>query len=518
MTTTSSPNPTRTRAWSLSAVAAAFLVGVLVAALVMPERDEVVLREGAAGTPGSLAGGGSAAAGSAAAGRRTAGVAARGGGSDGSGGGAGGAAAAGSGVAAGVPGAPGGGSGGSGGGAGGGRSTARGVDATTVTVGFGLPDLGAIAALGPGYDQGDPRQHVEAILAELRATGRLPVHGRDIVPVYSSYNILSPEAQRATCERFGNDDSVFAVVAIHDFGAGAECVAAEYGLPLFTSDGQPDPVYERSGPNLFTMQMSADRLFRNYVAWADQGGYLDGKKIGVYYPSDPELAQLVQRSVLEPLERLGHDVVSEVQTAEPNTGGPTDSVAVQRFRTDGVEVAVLVVSALAKTNFFNQAESQLYRPTYLENDAGFSTTDTATSTYPRAHFDGTRAFTGMRFGELRSGLPEPAEAAWCRAAIKNQTGNDIPVQGRDAEYIAANQSCDEILTVLHGLEQAGPELTAERFIAGVETIQDRPTGIHGNVGFGPGRHDGVRTWREIRWHGDCTCWKVASDMRPLLVD
>lgn len=513
MTTTSSPNQTRARAWSLSAVAAAFLVGVLVAALVMPERDEVVLREGAAGTSGAVTGGGGA-------------------GGSASGGGAGGesgavrAGSAGAGGAGGAPAARAGGAGGQGApgttgapGAGGAPAgPVRGVDATTVTIGFGLPDLGAIAALGPGYDQGDPRQHVEAVLAELRATGRLPVHGRDIVPVYSSYNILSPEAQRATCERFGNDAAVFAVVAIHDFGTGAECVAAEYGLPLFTSDGQPDPVYERSGPNLFTMQMSADRLFRNYVAWADQAGYLDGKKIGVYYPSDPELAQLVQRSVLEPLERLGHDVASEVQTGEPNTGGPTDSVAVQRFRTDGVEVAVLIVSALAKTNFFNQAESQLYRPTYLENDAGFSTTDTATSTYPRAHFDGTRAFTGMRFGELRSGLPEPAEAAWCRQAIENQSGNDIPVQGRDAEYIAANQACDEILTVLHGLEQAGPELTAERFIAGVETIRDRPTGIHGTIGFAPGRHDGVGTWREIRWQGDCRCWKVASEMRPLLVD
>ncbi len=489
---------------SLSTAAVGFLAGVLVAALALPERSEVVLDSASEGIDGQAAidGAGSTgtdgaptAAGAAGPGGRAAATSRTGTATGGT--------APGSGPAGGTSGRPG--------------AAARGVTATAVTIGFGLPDLGAIGALGPGYDQGDPRSHVEAILAELRASGRLPVHGRDIEPVYSSYNILSPEAQRATCEQFGNDSSVFAVVAIHDFGTGSECVAREFGLPVFTSDGQGDPVYARSDPNLFTMQMSANRMFRNFVTWADQSGYLDGKRIGVYYPSEPEPAKVVQDSILQPLKALGHNVVTEMQTNEPDTGGPTDSVAVQRFSADRVQVAILVVSAIAKTNFFTQAQTQAYKPVYLENDAGFSTTDTATSTYPASYFDGTRAFTGMRFGELRSGIPEPEQAAWCRAAIKRQGGPDIPVQGRDAEYIAANQACDEILTVLHGLEQAGPALTHGSFVAGVETVRDRPMGIHGNVTFARERHDGVSTWREITWHSDCRCWKVSSDLRPLLV-
>jgi hypothetical protein len=150
----------------------------------------------------------------------------------------------------------------------------------------------------------------------------------------------------------------------------------------------------------------------------------------------PALAQVVKDSIIAPIKARGRTIVSEVQTADQNTGGPTDAVAVQRFSSDRVDTAILVVSAIAKTNFFNQAQAQGFKPRYLENDSGFSTTDTATSTYPKAHFDGTPAFTGLRFGEPNSGLPEPAEAQWCRAAIKKQTGNDIPRQGRDAEYIA----------------------------------------------------------------------------------
>jgi hypothetical protein len=496
---------------TLLGLAAAFLVGVLVAALVMPERDEVLAAgsstgPGAAGddgSPGDVAPGEVAEAGDG--GAQTPGTVTI-------------PSTTGS---AGVTGGDGSGGDGSGGGTSGGTpggGGARGVTATSITIGFGLPDLGAIAALGPGYDQGNPRQHVEGILGQLRAEGRLPVHGRDIKPVYSSYNILSADAQRATCEAFGIDASVFAVVAIHDFGPGNECTAREFKLPTFTSDGSSDAVFARSAPNLFTMQMSTDRLLRNFVAWADRDGLLAGRRVGVYYPSDPAQAQVVRQSVIEPIKARGHDIVSQVQTAEPETGGPTDSVAVQRFSADRVDTAILMVSAIAKTNFFTQAQTQGYRPRYLENDTGFSTTDTATSTYPRDHFDGTPAFTGLRFGELNSGLPEPAEATWCRAAIKEQTGRDIPLQGRDAEYIAANQACDEILTVLHGLEQAGPDLTRAGFVRGVETIRDQSAGIHGNLTFTPQRHDGTGTWRRIDWTKGCSCWRVKSQLSPLLVD
>lgn len=520
----------RRSAPTLLMVASAFAVGVLVTALVAPERSDVLATgsdggfttvggdDGADGSGFVDDGSGSVDGGSFDAGGGAVDVGDAGdpGASPSGSGGAG--AAAGPATAGGGGGGAGGGAGPAGGAAGaGGGATGAGVTADSITIGFGLPDLGAIGALGPGYDQGDPKSHVEGILAQLRAEGRLPVHGRDIKPVYSSYNILSEVEQRATCEQFGNDTVVLAVIAIHDFGVGNECTAREFGLPTFTSDGNSDAVYARAAPNLFTMQMSAGRLLRNFSAWADRAGFLDGKRIGVYSPSDPEAAKTVTDNVIKPIKALGHDIVVEIQTGEPSTGGPTDSIAVQQFRTNRVDVAILLVSAVAKTNFFNQASSQGYKPRYLENDSGFSTTDTATGTYPADHFDGTPAFTGMRFGEGNSGMPEPAPAKWCRAAIKAQTGNDIPRKGRDAEYIAANQACDEIMTVLHGLEQAGPNLTRASLIAGVETIRDMPAGIHGNLSFSSGRHDGVSSWRQINWTAGCRCWKVATGLEPLLV-
>lgn len=492
-------------------LAAAFLAGVLLTAVAVPDRDEVIAADGSSlADAGGFSGTGGESSDVTGAGDTDGGEVSAGG--DGGGSTSGGAGSSGSDGGGTTGGGGAGGTGGSGGGA-----TAPGVTADAITIGFGLPDLAAIGALGPGYDQGDPQQHVEGILKQLRAEKRLPVHGRDIKPIYSRFNILSEDEQRATCETFGLDHTVFAVIAVHDFGPGNECTAREFKLPTFTSDGNAEATYARSAPYMFTMQMATDRMFRNYAAWAARDGLLTGKRIGIYYSSDPAIAPVVKDNIIKPIKERGYNIVSEVQTSEPATGGPNDSVAVQRFSSDRVDTAILVVSAIAKTNFFNQAESQGFRPRYLENDAGFSTTDTATGTYPKDHFDGTPAFTGLRFGEPNSGVAEPAPARWCRAAIKKQTGNDIPHKGRDAEYIAANQACDEIMVVLHGLEQAGPNLTRLSFIQGVETIRDMPAGIHGNLTFTPQRHDGVSTWRRIDWTKSCSCWKVKSKFFPLLV-
>lgn len=509
----------RRRPRGVLTLAAGFLVGVLVTALVAPDSSHVTTgssaalgaegrRTAAAGAPG--AGDAGAAADASGAGAGTDAGAA--GGTDAA---AGGAAAPG---ASGTDAAAGGATAGGGGAAAGGGATAPGVKASSIRIGIGLPDIGAIAALGPGYDQGDPHKQVEAILAELRAEKKLPVNGRDIVPVYRTYNILSQDEQRSACEGFGKDDGVFAVVAVHDFGVGAECVAREFKTPLITTDGQTAAVYQRSWPNLFTLQMSLDRMLQNFVEWAGDSGYLNGKRIGVYYPSDPEVAQMVGQSLFKPLEKKGANVVAKVQTDQYSTGGPTDSVAVQQFRSAQVNVAILLVSAVAKTNFFNQAQSQGYKPLYLENDLGFSTTNTATSTYPANYFNGTPAFTGMRFGEGIAGIAETPPALWCKDAIKKQAGITLDRDKREAEYIAANQACDEINAMLTALQKAGPNLTRAAYVAGLETIQNQPEGIHSDVTFNQSRHDGGSTWRTLKWGSDCKCWHAQGDFRRLWVE
>jgi hypothetical protein len=505
------------RSSPLFVLAVGFLLGVLVALAVVPDRSVKTTRT-TAGAAGS-APGESAADGRTAADGTDAGAA----------------------VDAAVAGAPGGGSSAAGGptragggSAGGGRTgptvpqapgleprAQRGVTAQKIHLGIGLPDISVIAALGPGYDQGDIRAHVESVLAAWRRDKKVPVAGRDIEVSYRTYNILSQDEQRAACVGFGQDDKVFAVVAIHDFGIGAsECVTSEYRMPLVTADGPFDVSYRRGWPYLFTMAMSSSRVLRNFVAWGDQTGRFKGRRIGVYYPNDPLYAPDVQAFVIKRLRALGYQVVSEVTTdlQGAQTGGPNDSVAVQRFRTARVDTAILLVSPVAKTNFFNQAQLQGYRPMYLENDLAFSTTTTATKTYPPDYFDGMVGVTGQRFGESPAGIPPTPEAKECLAEFKAATGKTVDRDAREAEYIAGNQACDELRVVMAALQWAGRNLTPARFVAGLETLKNARMGIHGDVTFATNKHDGVSAYRELLWKKGCKCWVAQGAFKPLAAE
>ncbi|HVT76497.1 MAG TPA: ABC transporter substrate-binding protein [Acidimicrobiales bacterium] len=392
----------------------------------------------------------------------------------------------------------------------------RGVDAKTIKIGVALPDISVIAALGPGYNQGDVRAHVESILDALHREHQLPVAGRDFEVVYRTFNILSADAEQATCTGFAQDDHVFAVIGIHDYPDGAECLATQYKIPVITSDGPYEGAYVRGWPWLFTLEMSQSRVLRNLIAWGDVTGRFKGKKIGVYYPDDPSTTPDMQKYVINRLRQRGYNVASIVTTSlsAAATGGPNDTVAVERFRAAGVDTALLFVSPVAKTNFFTQARQQGYKPAFLESDVAFSTTTTGTTTYPADYFDGTWGVTGQHFGEAPAGIPETPEAQKCGADFTAKTGQHVDRQKQEAEYIAGNQACDEFRVFMTALNWAGRNLTPLRLVQGLETIKGMRMGIHGDVSFNPQRHDGVETYRELLWKASCKCWVAQGDLKP----
>ena len=378
----------------------------------------------------------------------------------------------------------------------------RGVDADSITIGVTYPDLGALRALGPSFDNGDVALQWRALVDGYRRSGRLPVHGRDIELVFRDYNVLAPEEQRAACIGLVKDDGAFLVIAQTYYLVGAECVAREFRTPLLTSDGPGDPIFERSAPYLFSLQMSEDRVLRNLVAWADERGLLDGKDVGIYYEETPLIHDQMARTVKAELRRRGHELAAEA-TTDQSLGGPQDAVAVQRFRTAGVDVALLFTS---KAGFMQQAEAQQYRPTYLESDYIFGTSDTSTSTYPASQFDGTLAFTGRRVGESPVGIPLGAAGDACLANYERFTGERPEVESAEWAYILTG--CDLGEALLIALDAVGPDLRAERIPAGLETMKQVPMTRYAPVTFTPTKHHGVDSYREVRWAASCECWRA----------
>lgn len=399
----------------------------------------------------------------------------------------------------------------------GGRVT--GVTNDTIRIGIGVPDLGVLAALGPNYDFGDPADHMNALLEDWRERGLVPVHGRDLEFYPRRYDIVGTEQQLAACQGWVNDDRVFAVVAVQQFWGHGECVA-ESRTPLITTMMYYADTYTPAGARyIFDLLPTTERMLRNWVHWMDDNGILQGKTIGIYGPIGRD-AIPIENALIPELNRLGYEVAVHVTTDNHSTGSGQDTVAVSRFRRHQpqVDLALLMVSAINATNFMQQAQSQLYRPTYVMSDYIQSTNDVAASTFPAAQFDGSYAMTMLRYGEEAAGLGLTPEAQACVDNYANRRGRRVTYQDRPAEYLMLAAGCDEGSVLLRGLEEAGRNLTVEGFVDTLNTIRNMPAGLHSDVSFREGEPGGVRELRTLQWRGACECYVAVSDWRPFYLD
>ncbi|MCU1460056.1 MAG: hypothetical protein JWO37_131 [Acidimicrobiales bacterium] len=374
-------------------------------------------------------------------------------------------------------------------------------------------DLSALKALGPSYDNGNVPQQWQAMIDGWRRDHLLPVNGHDIQLAFHSYNVLSQADQRSACIAATQDDKAFAVVGVAYFQTGSECVAREHHTPLITFDGPEVPVFQRSAPYLFSIDQASDRLLDNFIYWAEARHAFTGHRIGLYYDTDAPTAGLMNRTIKAELARFGHKVVAEATTGDKN-GGPEDAVAVQRFQSQQVDVALLFTS---KTGFMQAAQAQGYKPTYLESDFLYGTADVTTSTYPAAQFDGTFGITTQSGGEASAGIPPTPGMTACISNYERFSGmrNMSP---SSAAYGYVLIGCDEGRALLDGLRNAGPNLTVASFVSALEGLSSFPLVRDlGSGGFSPNKHDAANTYRTLQWRRGCSCWVAIGDPAPLWI-
>lgn len=494
------------------------VIGLLVGVLVVPRRQNTVKVAGEAGA-GNL-GASPSAGGAAATGGGQSGSGPAGGGDGLAGGSTSGAGSAGPGAsvaasgasASGGPGAP----GGPTGGAAPGAATVPGITATTIRIGIAYPDISALRELGPAYDNGNVPAQFQALIQGYRQQHLLPVGGRDIQLYFASFNVLDANAQNTACRTLVEDDHVFAVIGVEYFETGSDCVARQFHTPLITNDGPDDAAMQSGAPYLISMEPSTGAVLRNWVYWALHSGYLNGKKVGVYYSTaDPISANDAQKNVIGTLQKLGHAPVA-VATTTDTLGGPPDAIAVQKFRAAGVGVALLLTSI---SGFLQQADVQGYHPKYLSSDYLFGTSDTTTSNYQADQWNGTYAIAESTEGASAGGKPFGPGTAQCVDNYNKQTGANVQNPGsgghETAEWGYILAGCDEGQIMLTGLQRAGSALTAANFLAGIHNIADLSLRRIGAVGFAGVRDWGAVEQRTLLWQANCTCYRAVSDWAPL---
>lgn len=395
-----------------------------------------------------------------------------------------------------------------------GRPEGGAAAADTLRIGVAYPDLEAFASLNEKFSIGDPREQAEAVLDGWRRNGMLPVHGREIEFVYRKYNVINNEQKLGVCKSFAQDDRVFAVIAGRDFTSGAECLAQRFKIPVIDLNTAPDAVYDRAAPYFFTLRTNESALLRGFAAWADDNGYLDGKRIGIFWDTRSEAAV---EAFKEELAARGHTVASELSSSGEGVGSPQDQIVVQRFQSDGVDLALLFVGTSSSINVMTFAERQNYAPTYLDLDFGGHIGDVASDALPDAQYDGTMAMAISRVGEIAAGEEPPEAAAECLQNYRGFSGKDIELESPETgEMVNILYTCDLASILYAGLDGAGEDLDGPSLVAALEKIEDLEMAAWGSVSFSAEDHSGVDEQRTIEWTAGCACWTARSDFEPLL--
>jgi ABC-type branched-subunit amino acid transport system substrate-binding protein len=364
--------------------------------------------------------------------------------------------------------------------------------------------------LGPAVDNGDPQQQMAAVLDGWHRDRLVPVWGRDVQFFYRKHGVSSAEESRAACVGFAEEDKVFAVGAMAVFPA-SECVAKEYRIPIVTTEMLTEPQLQRGAPYIFSARPSMNRMLRNWVHWADSRRLLQGKQLGLLYYSGnptPDNEGFV-KDVRAELAKLGYHLTDQ---AALDGSQSSITVAVQHFRTSGVDLVMPVINSIDQTTFIEQADAQAYRPTYIDSDFQFNTFDLLSA----GKHDGTYAMEIVRYGEQNAGMGLPAEGTACVRNYERYAGKTVAPKSTEEDYTLTG--CDTAAMLLKGLQSAGRNLTPEAFIAGLEKIRNLPMALNGPyTSLYPNRHHGGESQRTMIFKSDCRCWWALGAFAPLYV-
>lgn len=376
----------------------------------------------------------------------------------------------------------------------------------TITVGVAYPDLETFAELNPAYSIGDPEEQAQALLDAWREAGRLPVNGVDIELAIRAFDPVDDTDKLAVCQAFAEEDDVFAVMAGRIYAAGAECLADRFEIPVISQAPGPASVYDRAAPYYFTLRANESLVARNFVAWADEAGHLEGRSIGLYHEARAEEAVEALR---DELTSRGYELTSDVQTGGQGVGSEQDQVAIQRFQADGVDLVIPMVGGTSTTAVMSIADEQGYEPDYLDFDYSEHMSDTAALGRPESQQGGVRAVSTNLVGDLEDGELVP-EAEECLSDYEGFSGKEFPREvpsSSELTNVLITCSLGEVfLEALTNATDSADELTKDTFVEGLEAISDLPVAYWDTIGFGPDDHGGAETQRPVVFDADCGCW------------
>jgi hypothetical protein len=197
-------------------------------------------------------------------------------------------------------------------------------------------------------------------------------------------------------------------------------------------------------------------------------------------------------------------------SSDEGTAASQAPVEAHQMQAHGVDTVFLLTDFIIGSGFVQAADKGAYHPLYLASDFESMTNDTALSSMPSS-FQAV-GVTASRIGEWRVGLPEPAVDAACRQVYSAATGQN-PQRSENA-YGGMDLACGEVDLLVRATTTAGPDLTRDKFVNGLEQIGSIDYPFFGGFSYGPGKFDGGDAIRTLAYDDSCKCWMPQGDFVP----
>lgn len=395
-----------------------------------------------------------------------------------------------------------------------------------IQLGFMTTNTGNAQQLGLNAGQTySDRQAYDALVKEYNQRGGLS--GRKIVPVYGETDTASSDWNsqfQAACEKLTSDNKVQAVLGyVFVFLDSFERCLAQRQVPHLYGGYQPgDEQAQRDFPTIVSVaHPTVDVSNETVLTGAMAAGVLTTKsKLGILYDACAHGDRAFAKST-EPwlkARRLNYQAVSmpcSSGSADASGGASAVQSAELQFASSGVDV-VFIPNAIALLVFMNNAESQNYRPTYINQGfgAGFEAQGGAV---PQAQLKKLRGFGWMPAVDVNQQRqpysPTPQQAA-CLSKLKNQ--GLTPKAYND--FMFAYVTCDSLDLYARALALTGgrsglaevrgallrvmPSFTGAATYGGAYGVSSRQRG-------GPGRY------RETAWTDSCACFTYRGPVRRM---
>jgi hypothetical protein len=379
----------------------------------------------------------------------------------------------------------------------------RGVTEDSIKLGVAMVDFQRLKDAGfIDFTHGDEELSYRAVIDEINENGG--VLGRRIEPVFRTFFPVGAAEGEAMCVEFTEDEQVFAVIGVIPglFPTVIDCIAGT-GETIHIGHELTAELIDRYDGLVATPDSVAERRLESLLAVLDAEGELEGRTFAVF--GDQNVEAQIADTVVPLLAEYGIEPAAvgivDTSSADSNQINATTQVLAERFRSAGVDTVLAV--GLTSPAQFPAIKAVLPDVEFLSDQVA-SLLQNAQSSADKTPWEGTISVNAQNKddGEQFSD-PRMQDCI----AIFEARQPDIPVRdpgsiGTDEPdtFSGLRNACNELEVFVRAAEAAGPNLTNESWVAGLESLGDGISLFAKTyASFGPGKYDAEDGFRLVRF-------------------